>query len=63
MATWRVKRDGIEVVIEVAVDGVLSLDITPQGRAFATADPDVVQEIRVKLGAAITLMQDREIPQ
>lgn len=60
---WSIEGDDSSAVIEVTTDGELSLDIIPADRAFTTSDPKVAEDVRIKFGAAINLMQDRGLTQ
>lgn len=57
MAKWIVARGGSELtVVAEPGSGLVSMDVAPAGRPFL-ADTDTIQEIRVKLGAAIGVAQ------
>lgn len=54
MAKWSVAGDNRRLVIETTADGRIALDIVPPGEPF-TVDADTAQDIRLKIGAAISV--------
>lgn len=60
MSTWRVVSGEVELAIEVAIDGEMSLDTVPSGGTF-TGDVQVMEEVRSLLAAAINIAQSRRM--
>lgn len=54
MAKWIVDRDGHQFIIDATPGGPILLYIVPAGEPFS-ADPEALQDIRIKMGAAVAV--------
>lgn len=57
MAWWRVVSGNRRLIIKTTADGRISLDVFPAGQPF-TVDAVTAQDIRVKIGAAISVVRE-----
>lgn len=53
MAEWSVDRDGSRLTIRTTDEGRIAVDIAPAGEPFVV-DAAAAQDVRIKIGAAIS---------